>query len=90
MDLRCLLLVCVTISVTSSRRSERQRRLNDRNGYCELELNCHGRNEAMTDNFSLPVKGPRGPPGAKGDPGETGLDGLPGSPGIPGQYPLLL
>ena len=86
MDLRCFVLMCFTVSVTSAGRADRQRRLNDRNGYCELELNCHGgRNEATTDNFSLPVRGPRGPPGQKGERGEPGGDGLPGSPGIPGQ-----
>lgn len=86
MKLQSLLIVCVYVSVTTSRRDNRgSRRLrDDRNGFCELELNCQGRAGSEMDNFSMPVRGPRGPPGGKGDPGERGQDGLPGSPGIPG------
>ena len=68
-------------------RSGRRRKLReDRNGFCELELNCQGgRDNGIMDNFSMPVRGPKGPQGFKGDPGERGEDGLPGSPGIPGE-----
>ena len=88
-----LLVLLLLVMLVVSRRHERahtkrwnKHRPPQKEGYCELELNCRQNKLSKSSNVSLPlrlpIKGPRGPPGPPGPKGERGRDGVPGLNGL--------